>query len=152
MPALQCYGFVRFAHLADAEGVLEFAQQQGMWADERMLRINWAQGSMPDWKVRSCCQMGQCEAGEAASMAWGPACMPASPAPHFHLPTTACAAAEGACSAPPAGAGRGPGRGIRAPTREGGATAGTAARGGSGAAADCGAGHAAAAAAAPGQL
>lgn len=63
MPALQCYGFVRFAHLADAEGVLEFAQQQGMWADERMLRINWAQGSMPDWKVRSCCQMGQGEAG-----------------------------------------------------------------------------------------
>ena len=50
-PACQCYGFVKYATLADAEGMLEFAQQQGVWADERMLRINWAQGSMPEWKV-----------------------------------------------------------------------------------------------------
>lgn len=61
----QCYGFVRFARVEDAEGVLEFAQQQGMWADERMLRINWAQGSMPDWKVRPClrvpCAWAGCE-------------------------------------------------------------------------------------------
>jgi len=48
---MQCYGFVTFATPEDAEGVLEFAQQQGVWADDRMLRINWAQGSMPEWKV-----------------------------------------------------------------------------------------------------
>ena len=47
----QCYGFVTFDSSADAEGVLEFAQSQGVWADDRMLRINWAQGSMPEWKV-----------------------------------------------------------------------------------------------------
>lgn len=52
VPCLQCYGFVTFASPADAENVLEFAKQQGIWADERMLRINWAQGSMPGWKVR----------------------------------------------------------------------------------------------------
>lgn len=46
----QCYGFVTFDSSADAEGVLEFAQSQGVWADDRMLRINWAQGSMPEWK------------------------------------------------------------------------------------------------------
>lgn len=50
---LQCYGFVVFETPADAEGVLEFAQQQGVWAEDRMLRINWAQGGMPDWKVRA---------------------------------------------------------------------------------------------------
>ncbi|KAL4437957.1 hypothetical protein ABPG77_004178 [Micractinium sp. CCAP 211/92] len=45
-----CYGFVTFSSPADAEGVLEFAQSQGVWAEDRMLRINWAQGSMPEWK------------------------------------------------------------------------------------------------------
>lgn len=49
--APQCYGFVTFASHEDAEGMLEFAQQQGVWADDRMLRVNWAQGQMPDWKV-----------------------------------------------------------------------------------------------------
>ena len=49
--ALQCYGFVTFDTPADAEGVLDFAQQQGVQADDCMLRINWAQGSIPDWKV-----------------------------------------------------------------------------------------------------
>jgi hypothetical protein len=48
---LQCYGFVTFANGADAEGVLTFAQQQGIWAEERMLRVNYAQGNMPEWKV-----------------------------------------------------------------------------------------------------
>ncbi len=37
---------------ADAEGMLDFAQMQGVWVDDRRLRINWAQGSMPEWKVR----------------------------------------------------------------------------------------------------
>jgi hypothetical protein len=50
--ALQCYGFLTFDTPADAEGVLDFAQQQGVQADDCMLRINWAQGSIPDWKVR----------------------------------------------------------------------------------------------------
>ena len=48
----QCYGFVTFATREDAEQVLAFAQQQGVVAEDRMLRINWASSSMPEWKVR----------------------------------------------------------------------------------------------------
>ena len=37
------YGFVSFTSHEEAQAVLEFAQQQGVWADEEHpLRVNWA--------------------------------------------------------------------------------------------------------------
>lgn len=48
----QCYGFVTMYNRQEAEGLLESAQQQPLLVEGHgQLRVNWAQGSMPDWKV-----------------------------------------------------------------------------------------------------
>ena len=44
-PMLQCYGFVTYASPAEAEELLQFSAQQGVWVDDEVvLTINWAQG------------------------------------------------------------------------------------------------------------
>lgn len=39
-------------HPSALQGVLDFWEQQGLMADEHhSLRVEWSQGSMPDWKA-----------------------------------------------------------------------------------------------------
>ena len=58
----QCYGFVTFQHLDDAQSVLMTASQQPIVIDGQPVRVNRAYGSMPEWKVQSqlCCYSLQC--------------------------------------------------------------------------------------------
>lgn len=47
----QAYGFVTFAAPQEATGVMDLAQQEPLVTPEGFaLRVNWARGSLPDWK------------------------------------------------------------------------------------------------------
>lgn len=48
----QCYGFVTLTSRQEAEALLESALQQPLVVEGHgPLRVNWSQGSMPEWKV-----------------------------------------------------------------------------------------------------
>ena len=48
----QCFGFVTFETAAEAEALLDFVQHSAFYVEDRPLRVNWARGALPDWKVR----------------------------------------------------------------------------------------------------
>lgn len=51
----QCYGFVEYASRHEAEALLDSLAQQPLVVEGYgKLRVNWSQGSMPDWKVSQC--------------------------------------------------------------------------------------------------
>ena len=52
----QCYGFVTLPTRQEAEALLDSLQQQPLLVEGHgALRVNWAQGAMPDWKVSKPC-------------------------------------------------------------------------------------------------
>lgn len=51
MPQGQSYGFASFATLEEAQAVLDMAAQTPLVTPEGVpLRLNWARGSLPEWK------------------------------------------------------------------------------------------------------
>lgn len=46
----QCYGFIEFDRPEEAQQVLEQVKDEPIKVDGHSLRVNWAQGAMPDWK------------------------------------------------------------------------------------------------------